>query len=305
MTIGASLGGTIAARSDRLLDRLADAARRTRRGSDAESIHDTRVAIRRLEAALDLWRDALRPSRRRRAKQALRALRRRIGPAREAEVSAEVLRARMADVSPEAAVAATFVLDRIERRVRRLRGRAAQVCVRGRIERIARRVRRAWRTFPVDPVPTAPLVADARSRLEGHATASRSALASALRSADPEELHGARIAIKRWRYAQECVAETAPDPDPTDHGWMKEAQDSLGRLNDLAVVCRSLARWEHAMSATNPRAGAPLKELIERLAAERRGELARLARFVAGVDRLRMPLALPARKPGSAAASDR
>jgi CHAD domain-containing protein len=286
----------VPAHFDRLLERLADAARRIRRGGDPESIHDLRVAVRRLEAGLDLWRDALRPARRRRAKQALRALRRRLGPAREAEVDAEILRAQMLEATPGTAVAATFALDRLDRRVRRRRQRAERECGRGRIERIVRRVRRACRAIPADPISDAGIRTAARARLERREVAARSALASAAGTGDAGELHGARIALKRWRYAEEWLEEAAPGSRAVDHDWLRTAQDALGRLNDLAALCRTLERWERGLNATHPRAAAPLRDLIERLVSERDRERAGLSRFIAGAGSMHAPLVLAARR---------
>ena len=58
----------ITARLEDLVATLRASARATRAGSEPRSVHDTRVAARRIEAALDTFRDALPRKARRRAR---------------------------------------------------------------------------------------------------------------------------------------------------------------------------------------------------------------------------------------------
>src|SRR5438128_2020420 len=60
---------------------FAAAARRVRAGADSEAIHDLRVAVRRLLAALKVWRVLMPARERRAATRELRRLRRRVGRA--------------------------------------------------------------------------------------------------------------------------------------------------------------------------------------------------------------------------------
>jgi CHAD domain-containing protein len=62
--------------ADRLrwLGRLERAAQRTRKGNVPESVHDVRVAIRQLQAWLDLWRSILSRRPRRGARRTVGAL---------------------------------------------------------------------------------------------------------------------------------------------------------------------------------------------------------------------------------------
>ncbi|HKQ58650.1 MAG TPA: CHAD domain-containing protein, partial [Candidatus Eisenbacteria bacterium] len=62
-----------------LVEAFRAAARRVRAGSDAEAIHDLRVATRRLAAALRVWGSLIPREARREALKCMRRLRRRIG----------------------------------------------------------------------------------------------------------------------------------------------------------------------------------------------------------------------------------
>jgi CHAD domain-containing protein len=78
------------------------------------------------------------------------------------------------------------------------------------------------------------LAAFAARRL-GHLARRVRRLAAAARSDDPASLHALRIGIKRLRYALEFFAAPTTGGKPHRlHGRLARAQDSLGRLNDLA-----------------------------------------------------------------------
>ncbi len=132
--------------SDRegLLERLAGAARRVRRRADADAVHDLRVAARQFEAALDLWRGTLRRRPARRARRALRELRRSLGPAREARASLALLNERAPHLSPEGRGVALQVMAGAQGRIERLDERAARLCGRGNTARLLRRIEQAW-----------------------------------------------------------------------------------------------------------------------------------------------------------------
>jgi CHAD domain-containing protein len=269
-----------AARVERLLARLEKSARRTRRRSDSEAIHDTRLATRRLAAGLDIWRDAMPPAARRRAQRALRRLRRSLGPAREAEVSAALLDARLTALAVEAPTVVPVLLLRLERRATRARRQAAGLCGRDSVRRVVGRVARAWKPLGAsDPVRLSDIAA-ARARLSRRASVARSKLHRGIGSGEPIALHGARIALKHWRYGLEWMDGLEAGAATADPDGLRAVQGSLGTLNDLAILQATLHEITRGARAASPRGVAAVQRLIARLDVERREELARLGAFV-------------------------
>ncbi|MBC8106534.1 MAG: CHAD domain-containing protein [Anaerolineae bacterium] len=84
------------------------------RGSDADAIHDARVATRRLKAALDLLETAIDHRRLRPFANTLRKLRRRLGPLRDLDVMGDHLRELAKDADPDRATAIDWLEVRVE-----------------------------------------------------------------------------------------------------------------------------------------------------------------------------------------------
>jgi CHAD domain-containing protein len=249
---------------------LARAARRVRDQADDEAVHDLRVASRRLIAAGDVWRDALRSRSARALRGRLRGLRRRAGAVRDLEVHVARLRelrdalagpARelaayaLGGLEPEAAVA-------VERIRRRLRPRSLRPLA-ARYERATRALRRR----PGDAF--VPAMA-ARAELERRSTQARIALRPALDSGYPELLHAARVAVKKWRYAAEALSSIGLLPSDVEPvRALRKLQQSLGRIQDASTLT---ARLEAALPAGSSRAallGELARESAESLASAR------------------------------------
>jgi CHAD domain-containing protein len=250
------------------------AAGRARRNADDEAIHDLRVAARRLSVALGLWRGVLRPRPRRRAARRLQRMRRRLGPLRELEVHATRLPDWARTLSGEAGAAAEALEAALERRLLRARRRAARPLAPPRVRRIHALLRQAWRDLPqrVERRPEAP--AGARQRTEAQRHAALDALARAAARRDAAALHTARIEVKKWRYALECLGPVLDEPPRLD--LLRSVQEALGAVQDrvvfLAWVERHARRWQRRGSLALAEAVRPL---IERLEAEHGGELER------------------------------
>jgi CHAD domain-containing protein len=231
-----SLAEIIAADLERRVMILVRAAARVRGGDDPDAAHDLRVAIRRLSAALQLWRDGLRRRSRRATLRALRRLRRRLGPVREAEMQVALLAERLATEPAEVSVASTRFLARLERRVARGRRRAVRAATPELIDRIAGRVARAAGTLPERYASRSVPPAESLERLAASESAARSALDEAATRLDGDALHEARITIKKWRYALECLASagySAAGPSP---GSLRAVQEVLGELHDRGLL---------------------------------------------------------------------
>ncbi|CAN5610052.1 hypothetical protein BH09PLA1_BH09PLA1_24810 [soil metagenome] len=84
------------------------------RGSDADAIHDARVATRRLKAALDLLESAIDHRRLRPFARTLRKLRKRLGPLRDLDVMGDHLRELKKEADEERLIAITWLEVRID-----------------------------------------------------------------------------------------------------------------------------------------------------------------------------------------------
>jgi len=262
---------------------LAAAARRVRTGADVEAIHDLRVAARRMAAALRVWRDLIPARVRRDASRSLRRLRRRLGPARELEVHVALTESHLPAQGPAGTGAerslVEVVLERLRERLARRR-RAA-------MKRVSpRRLRRLLRPLEVAgsgigeqlrqrPGTGVDAVA-AERRIAERGTAS---LRDAVERPDDESLHQARIRIKRWRYALECLAEAIPDGPWRPVEPLRELQGALGNIHDRALLTQVFAR--HAFDPMPPGDRAQLHALIGALVGERERALRKFQRLAA------------------------
>ncbi len=218
------------------------AARRVAREPDGEAVHDLRVACRRLEAALAVWRDGRTATR---ALDAIARIRRRLGRVRETEALLEGL----ADL-PAARAAATDLAKCLKRRRERARKQGRHL---------------------------RPLLKDLRHALADSGNEARArrrtlllgrfwirARADALASRGDADLHQARIALKHWRYALEVLSEPPPR-------GLKSLQDVLGRSHDAAALDDYLAKHTKGNGplrrAASARRRRTLRAALRRLAA--------------------------------------
>jgi CHAD domain-containing protein len=224
--------------------RFRTAARRVRRRTDPEAIHDARVASRRLTAALHAWEPLLSARRVERAARALRRLRRRLGEVRDLEVTLLLVQSRVERSAGEEAAAWAPLLATVAAAVERSRAGAVRRTRAKTLQELARRVRSAAES--ARPHPEAAIaLAGGIAALTGEArTLALALLQEARGSADDARLHTARIAVKKWRYAVECARELAPPADVAGVRArlksLEALQESLGAVHDLAVL-RDLA----------------------------------------------------------------
>lgn len=260
---------------------LAEAARRVRRGSDPEAVHDLRVAARRLSAALRVWRTLLPARTRRAAARPLRRLRRRLGRTRELEVSVELLEARLGPGGPLRHGPLDSLLGRMRERLARRRRAATRRVSPRRLKRLLGRLEAAGTALRAAAAAAPGRAREAREFERELAEAARAAVAHAREHPDDETLHGARIRVKKWRYTLECLREALPDA-----GWpatrpLRGLQAALGDLHDRAEIRAALER--RAVDAGDDRGGEELRSLVARLDRESAAALRRFRRLAAGL----------------------
>lgn len=244
---------------------VVEARRRVLRRGSGAAIHDLRVATRRLQAALEVFGPRLPERPRRRLDRRARRIRRLLGPVRNTRVLRAMLRQlRVRPDSDESRLVALMV-RRLGRPALRKRGAERRA-----LPGIGKRVRSLVRGMARHPegVP-APAGAALPGRVEAVSLA-----ASMAGEGDPESMHRLRIAVKRYRYVLEVLAEAgSPSLEPSIRG-AREVQRELGRLHDLDVLIEWVRDAVHV-----PAAAAFLRRLL-RLRDRQAGKAQRrMARF--------------------------
>ena len=240
---------------DRLAGVLKDELRKVRRSpSDAEAIHDARVAARRLLAAGELWAShvALWPGVRDRLPRIVRKL----GRVRNLDIALDLLRK-----GPKEEAAARKSLSRRLRKLRREeRERVADWLSDRKIDKIDGKMKKVVREVREKPVLDAPSPPD----LAPHLARVMSLFAGRAWAPSSEEAHAIRREARRLRYAHETL-EWAYEPEDFDR-----VVKLLGRIQELAgewhdrVILEKFA----AKAIRKGKAPAPLSRFLSRIQAE-------------------------------------
>ncbi len=249
-----------------------------RLGTDAEDVHQLRVATRRLRAMLRAARPLLAPEWSEPLRDELRWLAGELGPLRDTDVLIEYLRMEAATLGDEAEVGVRAFVELVEAERREAHARAWGALRSGRYFELLRELERTAR---------APRVRSAAASLEDIAAGEFMKLRRAARklSSDPsdEELHRLRIRGKRARYAAELAAPAVGKPAKRFLRAAKRFQDVVGEHQDAVVA-------EERIRDLQRRVGTPASAfaaggLVERQRARRAEARAELPRAWATLDR--------------------
>jgi CHAD domain-containing protein len=212
------------------------ARQRVVRRGDPEAIHDLRVATRRLQATLEVFASGLAEGPCRRLDRRARRIRRCLGARRNAFVLLELVGEIRASVDRDAL---SFVDDLAERLRRSTPARGMGPSrtfpgIRKRLQAVLRslRSRRTGSASPRDAALDRPLQGVLRAR-------------TTARGADPESMHRARIAVKRYRYTLEVLAEAGTPGLEKPLRDARDLQREMGRLHDLDVLIDTVRRVVH------------------------------------------------------------
>lgn len=240
-------------------DRLLTHDPGTRLGSDPEDLHQMRVATRRarafLRAAAPLldteWAGDLRDE--------LRWIGSALGPARDLDVLTERLDGEIARLGDDRRVV-RGLLDGLERERRKARAAVVAVLSEERYPRLLDRLER----------PEPRLAADARRTLAelwwAEFERTRRAFGRLDDDSSDDELHAARIKVKRSRYAAELAAHELGVPGERFIDAAKALQDVLGEHQDAYVAEERIRAW----SEGKPQADDAVRRLLKRERARRR-----------------------------------
>jgi len=259
------------ARSTLLLQQRVAALRRMLPGArhgDVRSVHQARVATRRLREALPLIAAGKAGRRLERAARSLTGV---LGPVRELDVALLMLEelARSNAVSASAiATLRTAVTD--ERHI--LQREAAKQIDDIDMERLQRKALQVLERKigqSEDPIDRQARVVAARRRAARRAQRVEAAVDAAGAIYLPDRLHQVRIAVKKLRYALEIVRDLTRSRAEARIRALKRMQDLLGRMHDLEVLI-ARTRGLQAAAVRDLQLSSDLDQLVRHLETEAR-----------------------------------
>ena len=246
------------------LSRLLPAAQK----GDVPSLHQARVATRRLREALPLVATGTRG---RKIERDVRRVTQALGPVRELDVALLMLDEFAAD--PDVPAAA---LGRLRQAIRRERqslqtdmwrqlDRVDLAKLRRRAEAAARKSCAATGTGRRrDPGQ----LAAAEQRAARRAARLTGAIENAAGIYLPDRLHQVRIAVKKLRYALELTRELSGSRALANLRMLKTTQDLLGRMHDLEILITRIRALQGSAGGPSLRLSGELDRLVRRLETE-------------------------------------
>lgn len=225
-------------------------ARRRLDASDPESLHDFRVALRRLRSLLRTYRGVLGDRVPRRTRRTLRAVAHATNLRRDIDVQLAWIEREMRTLSPKELAGARWLRDRLAssgdtagHQIRKQTGR--------KFRRVLRRLRRRLRehaartpTKPSGQEPTLPAATSLLARHLGQELVQR--LHTVHREEQQTALHQARIAAKHLRYLLEPFKKVSPPAERAGIATLLDElttlQDVLGDIHDAATLSQYIAR---------------------------------------------------------------
>lgn len=236
------------------------------KNGDARSLHQARVATRRLREALPLFGAGRKAEK---VTRCIRRLTRLLGPARELDVSLVILDelGTSADV-PKAAVDRLRAAITDERR--RLQEHVREQLDDFDIQKVRKRAIAAARKGAEATGPRHTQAAWPRERTMRRARRLAAAIEHAAGMYLPDRLHNVRIAIKKLRYTLELEAASRPGPQRNASALrtLRNMQDLLGRMHDLEVLIARARNIQGSPGASTLKMSADLDRLVRRLETE-------------------------------------
>ncbi len=205
---------------------------------EAAAVHDLRVATRRLQTALDLFEEILPRGPCHRLLRRARRIRRTLGAIRNARVMRDLVR----DLERRTTGAERALVKRLGRVLEVDTGAAfadATLTQRAGLPKIRRRLRAVL--DELDPAAQVPLRRLIRDRLSTRAADVVAACVRA-RYGGTEAMHGARLAVKRYRYTMEILREAGRAGLAARIQEARALQEELGAVHDLDLLIGALRR---------------------------------------------------------------
>lgn len=253
------------------LDQIDQARARLGDPLDQDALHDFRVGLRRLRSATRAYRGELKGSVSGKMRRQLRELGRATNDGRDVEVQLGWLGKQSDRLGPNDVRGFFWLAGRLEDRKQKTRDRATADVAR-RYDKAAGRLRRALGILRIElemgqgqRLTTFREVTGALARQQ--VASLRDDLSRIGDQADAEQVHRARISLKRLRYLLEPIARRNGRARALVRRF-KEAQDLLGEHHDMHVLSAAIAPLRTGLSASSfPDLDAGLAT-VERLAEE-------------------------------------
>lgn len=230
----------------------------TRLGRDPEDLHQMRVATRRARAFLRAARGLVDPDWAKALRDELGWLGSALGPARDADVLLEHVRGEVEALGEQGEPARGFI-ETLE--AQREAARAAVVDVLG-DERYFDLLDR------LEQAEHPPLVRDSVDSLAdlwwNEFRRTKRAFGKLGKKAADDELHAARIRVKRARYAAELAAHELGKPGERFVTAAKRLQDVLGEHQDAVVAEESIRSWAGSNASSGAATEGAADLLVER-----------------------------------------
>jgi len=233
---------------------------------DEISVHQARVASRRLREALPVLGTTADEDALDRAGKRVRRITRALGPVRELDVTLLLLaELEGKGAAPQRAIARVRAAV-VEERQKRRRAMLAEIKP-SRLEKLRKRlVQVAAPAQRKEPTRTA--LAEAAAKASDRAKRLRAAIERAGGIYLADRLHRVRIEAKKLRYALEIQRELTHSRSTARMNRLKHHQDLLGRVHDLEVLIERTREVQSKLPAANRRAMSELNRLIRALEAE-------------------------------------
>jgi CHAD domain-containing protein len=229
---------------------------------DVRSVHQARVATRRLREALPVLRVTVDRQAIGRVRKQVRRMTRALGPVRELDVALthldELAGQRILSPGALARVRQTIARERLESRRRML-----AAITPGKIEKLRRRLGIVGST--PKPPETQATIAEAGHQV--HRRAARLALAMDRAGSLylPDRLHAVRVAAKKLRYAMEVERELKRSHVTARITQLKRVQDLLGLMHDYEILIDRTRQLQADVAGSDRRLSTELDALIRTL----------------------------------------
>jgi CHAD domain-containing protein len=227
---------------------------------DEVSVHQARVASRRLREALPVLGARADAAALDRAGRRVRRITRALGPVRELDVTllllAELEGKGTAPARAIARVRAGVIAERLKRR----RAMLAEIKP-SRLNKLRKKLVRVA-TPESRTVPTRNALSEAAAQAALRARKLRAAIDRAGGIYLADRLHRVRIEAKKLRYALEIQRELTHSRATARLARLKHQQDLLGRIHDLEILLERTREVQASLPATNRRGMSELNRLV-------------------------------------------
>jgi len=227
---------------------------------DETSVHQARVASRRLRGALPMLTATADPDALDRVDRRVRRITRALGPVRELDVAllllAELAGRGAASAGAISRVRAAVAAERVKRRREML-----DEITPSRLDKLRKRL--VGVAAPeTQPTTKGSSLAEAAAQSARRARRLRAAIERAGGIYIGERLHRVRVEAKKLRYALEIQRELTQSRSRTHLNRLKAQQDLLGRMHDLEILIERTRAVQESLTARNRRVMADLDSLI-------------------------------------------